>query len=144
MLKTNLAIELSNIVKNCCNDVWYITLTMLISTIKKYIMLPRVATGLYSSRASLIFTSVSRATKSFSLTSSAVNFVVFNTSINDSSSTSEPFSWRKDSMHLESIIYHWCVYQSSFIDRRLYFISITKFNYWNNVPNALEKIVIFN
>ena len=90
MLRTNLAMELSKIDKNCCREVWYITLTMLISTIRKYKILPRVATGLNSSRASFIFSSVSLAMKSFSLTSSAVNFVVFNTATSDSSSTREP------------------------------------------------------
>ena len=85
-----LAMERSKIPKNCRSDVWYMTFTMLISTIKKYRMEPRVATGRNSSRARLIFTSVSAATASFSLTSSAVSFVVFSTATRDSSSTSEP------------------------------------------------------
>ena len=37
-------IDTSNIHRNCFNDVWYIAFTMLISTIKKYRTLPRVAT----------------------------------------------------------------------------------------------------
>ena len=76
--------------RNCCKEVWYIMFTMLISTTKKYKMLPRVATGRNSSRASLILISVSLATNSFSLTSWAVSFVVFNTVTSDSSSTREP------------------------------------------------------
>lgn len=39
-----LAIALSNSPKNCLRDVWYMQFTMLISTIKKYRILPRVAT----------------------------------------------------------------------------------------------------
>ena len=39
-----LAIALSNNPRNCLREVWYIQFTMLISTIKKYRMLPRVAT----------------------------------------------------------------------------------------------------
>ena len=85
-----LAIERSNMPRNCRREVWYMTFTMLISTIKKYRIDPRVATGRNSSRARLILTSVSAATVSFSLTSSAVSFVVFNTATSDSSSTSEP------------------------------------------------------
>lgn len=40
----HLAIALSNSPRNCLREVWYIQLTMLISTIKKYKILPRVAT----------------------------------------------------------------------------------------------------
>ena len=47
-------------------------LTRLISVIRKYRMLPLVATGRYSSRAELIFSSVSAAVCSFWLTSCAV------------------------------------------------------------------------
>ena len=54
-------------------------------------MEPRVATGRYSSRAKLIFTSVSAATTSFSFTSVAVSLDVLSTFIRDSSSTREPF-----------------------------------------------------
>lgn len=39
-----LAIALSNSPRNCLREVWYIQFTMLISTIKKYRILPRVAT----------------------------------------------------------------------------------------------------
>ena len=55
-------------------------------------MEPREATGRYSSLAVVIFTSVSAATTSFSLTSCAVSFVVLSTSMRDSSSTSEPYT----------------------------------------------------
>lgn len=88
---TNLAMDKSKIPKNCFSEVWYITFTILISTIKKYRMEPRVATGRNSSRAKLILTSVSAATASFSLTSSAVSLVVFSTATRDSSSTNEPY-----------------------------------------------------
>ena len=50
----------------------------------------RYIPGRNSSRALLILISVSAAVDSFSLTSSAVSLVTFKTSINDSSSTSEP------------------------------------------------------
>ena len=92
---TNLAMDKSKIPKNCFSEVWYITFTILISTIKKYRMEPRVATGRNSSRAKLILTSVSAATASFSLTSSAVSLVVFSTATRDSSSTNEPYGKKK-------------------------------------------------
>ena len=38
------AMETSKILRNCFNDVWYMVFTILISTIKKYRTLPRVAT----------------------------------------------------------------------------------------------------
>ena len=53
--------DASNKTRNCLNDVWYMTLTLLISTIKKYKILPLVATSLYSSLAAFIFISVSAA-----------------------------------------------------------------------------------
>ena len=39
------AMEMSNRPRNCLKEVWYITLTYDISTIRKYRILPRVATG---------------------------------------------------------------------------------------------------
>ena len=68
----------------------YYVRTLLSSTMRKYRMDPLVATGLYSSRAVLILDSVSDATNSFLLTSSAVAFVSCNTRIKPSSSTREP------------------------------------------------------
>ena len=87
---TYLAMERSNTPRNCCSDVWYMMFTRDISTIKKYSTEPREATGRNSSRASLIFFSVSEATISFSWTSWAVFFVVLSTVMSDSSSTSDP------------------------------------------------------
>ena len=66
-----------DITKNTVIRTWYMTLTKLVSTIKKYKIDPLVATGLNSSRAVLILISVSAATVSFSLTSSAVVFVIY-------------------------------------------------------------------
>ena len=83
--------EMSKRPRNCRREVWYITFTMDISTMRKYRMDPRAATGRYSSRAVLIFTSVSAAMTSFSFTSRAVSFVVRSTSIRDSSSTRDPW-----------------------------------------------------
>ena len=88
---THLAIDMSKRPRNWRREVWYITFTILISTIRKYRMEPREATGRNSSRAKLIFTSVSAATASFSLTSSAVSLVTFSTDTRDSSSTKEPW-----------------------------------------------------
>ena len=90
-LENYLAMDRSKRCKNCRSDVWYMQFTMLISTIRKYRMLPRVATGRNSSRAVVIFTSVSAATCSFWLTSWAVALVMFNTLIRSSSSTKEPW-----------------------------------------------------
>ena len=56
------AMERSKMPRNCCREVWYMTFTMDISMIRKYSTEPRAATGRYSSRAVLIFTSVSSAT----------------------------------------------------------------------------------
>ena len=87
----HLSMEMSKTPRNCRREVWYITFTMDISTMRKYRMDPRAATGRYSSRAVLIFTSVSAAITSFSFTSRAVSFVVRSTSIRDSSSTRDPW-----------------------------------------------------
>merc|ERR1719210_2744975 len=65
----DLSIEMSKRDKNCLSEVWYMTLTRLISVIKKYKMEPRVATGRNSSRAVLILISVSAAISSFWVTS---------------------------------------------------------------------------
>ena len=81
---------MSNIVRNCLRDVWYMTLTLLISVMRKYKILPLVATGRYSSRAVLILISVSAAVCNFWLTSTAVTLVMFSTLIRSSSSTREP------------------------------------------------------
>ena len=81
----------SNMPKNCFNDVWYMKLTIIISTIKKYNILPRVATGLYSSRAKFIFSLVSAAICNLDLTSIDVILVIFNTFIKSRSSTKAPF-----------------------------------------------------
>ena len=85
-----LAMERSNSPRNCRSDVWYMTLTNDISVMRKYRMLPLVATGRYSSRALLILISVSAAICSFWLTSSAVVLVTLSTLIRSSSSTREP------------------------------------------------------
>ena len=87
---TYLAMDMSNKTRNCLSEVWYITLTKDISVIRKYRMLPLVATGLYSSRALLILISVSAAIWSFWLTSRAVVLVTLSTLIRSSSSTREP------------------------------------------------------
>ena len=84
------AMERSNSPRNCRSDVWYMTLTNDISVMRKYRMLPLVATGRYSSRALLILISVSAAICSFWLTSSAVVLVTLSTLIRSSSSTREP------------------------------------------------------
>ncbi|KAE8589598.1 hypothetical protein XENTR_v10017640 [Xenopus tropicalis] len=63
---------------------------MLISVIRKYKMLPLVATGLYSSRAELICISVSADICNFWVTSSVVFFVFLSTVMRLSSSTREP------------------------------------------------------
>lgn len=84
-------IERSKSWRNCLKEVWYMEFTKLISTIKKYRMLPRVATGRNSSRAELILISVSAAVCSFWLTSWAVTLVMLSTLIRSSSSTKEPF-----------------------------------------------------
>ena len=86
----DLAIDSSKRPKNWTRDVWYIGFTIDISTMRKYTIDPRMATGRNSSLAALILTSVSAATANFSLTSKAVSLVVANISIKDSSSTSEP------------------------------------------------------
>ena len=84
--------ERSNSPRNCLSDVWYMTLTNDISVIRKYRMLPLVATGRYSSRALFILISVSAAICSFWLTSRAVVLVTLSTLIRSSSSTREPCS----------------------------------------------------
>lgn len=85
----------SNNFRNCAREVWYMILTMLISVMRKYRMLPRVAAGRNSSWAMLILISVSAATWSFSLTSAAVCLVVRRTPMRDSSSTNEPKNQRE-------------------------------------------------
>lgn len=62
------SMEMSNLSKNCANDVWYMLHTSDILQIRKYKTEPRVATGRNSSRAMFIFCSVSFAPSSFSLT----------------------------------------------------------------------------
>lgn len=62
------SMEISNLSKNCANDVWYMLHTSDMLQIRKYKTEPRVATGRNSSRAMLIFCSVSFAPSSFSLT----------------------------------------------------------------------------
>ena len=75
--KRNLTWHIKNLIITHTNIfTWYMTLTRLISTMRKYRMDPLLATGLNSSLAVFIFTSVSAAIVSFSLTSSAVVFVV--------------------------------------------------------------------
>jgi len=86
-----LVIEISNRSKNWTRDVWYMQLTCGMSHIKKYKTLPRVATGRNSSRAALIFNSVSLAVLSFLFISAAVCFVIFKTDINSTSSIKGPF-----------------------------------------------------
>ena len=102
----------SNTPRNCSREVWYMQFTMDISQIKKYKILPRVATGRNSSRASFILASVSAATDSFSLTSDAVSLVIASTCIRDSSSTSEPCNHKSNSYYQAKIKlscrpFHW-------------------------------------
>ena len=89
------AMDRSKICRNCLREVWYMTFTRLISVIRKYRMLPRVATGRNSSRAAFIFNSVSPATCSFCRTSCAVDLVMFSTLIRSSSSTSDPWKHQR-------------------------------------------------
>lgn len=86
-----LAIDRSKRWRNCLSAVWYMMLTIPISTIKKYKILPRAATGRNSSRAVVILISVSAAVCNFWLTSWAVDLVMFKTLIKFSSSTREPW-----------------------------------------------------
>ena len=95
-LSTYLAMDRSKSPRNCLSDVWYIILTRDISVIRKYKMLPLVATGRYSSRAVLILISVSAAICSFWLTSRAVDFVILSTLMRSSSSTSDPCKERNN------------------------------------------------
>uniref|UniRef100_A0A2M4D0S6 Putative secreted protein n=1 Tax=Anopheles darlingi TaxID=43151 RepID=A0A2M4D0S6_ANODA len=90
LLLVDLVIELSNMIRNCFSEFWYITFTLDISTIRKYRIDPRAATARNSSRAIMIFFSVTSEILSFWFTSSAVVFVSCSTSISASSSTSEP------------------------------------------------------
>lgn len=89
-IKLYLASERSKILRNWASEVWYMTLTMLISVIRKYRMLPREATGRYLAWAMLILISASAATLSFALTSAAVCLVVLRIPIMESSSTRDP------------------------------------------------------
>lgn len=62
------SMDISNLSKNCASEVWYMLHTRDMLQIRKYNTEPRVATGLNSSRAMLIFCSVSFAVSNFSLT----------------------------------------------------------------------------
>ena len=90
--KTYFVMALSKMVRNCLSEFWYITFTLLISTIRKYKIEPRDATARNSSRAMLIFRSVCAETLSFWLTSSAVTLVSCSTWIRASSSTRDPWN----------------------------------------------------
>lgn len=87
---TYFVIELSKMIRNCFSEFWYMMLTLLNSTIRKYSIEPLAATALNSSRATIIFFSVSAATINLAFTSSEVVLVTCRTSIRASSSTKEP------------------------------------------------------
>lgn len=71
--------DISNLSKNCASEVWYMLHTRDMLQMRKYNTEPRVATGLNSSRAMLIFCSVSFAVSNFSLTQkSRGHNVIFN------------------------------------------------------------------
>lgn len=90
LIKPYLANDRSKILRNWAREVWYMTLTMLISVMRKYRMLPRDATGRYLAWAILILISASAATLSLALTSAAVCLVVLRMPIMESSSTRDP------------------------------------------------------
>lgn len=69
--------------------------TNAISTIRKYRILPLVATSLYKSLVAMIIFSASNENSNFFVTFLAVFFVLFSTSITVWSSTKEPFKKQK-------------------------------------------------
>lgn len=85
-----LSTDSSNCCKNWFSEELYIQFTLDISTIAKYIKEPRVATGRYTSRCSLMSRCFSSASTSFCWTSFALLLVLFSASISSMSSIRLP------------------------------------------------------
>ena len=129
--------EWSNSPRNCLSEVWYMVFTIAISDMRKYRILPRVATGLNSSRASLILISVSAAICSFWLTSRAVALVTCNTLIRSSSSTREPCRINKAYSQFKSLNWniHTYVYITSVFGQGIHLLH--RKGYWDDPASHL-------